>query len=159
LDSTGRILIDLKYPGSSESRTFATGTTLETVHVAGKHPDVMEVLNICVIIGRMDGRKILINFSGISYRLVVFEPMWWMVTKTWREFTLEKAKNRTGGAKFPVDRWTVGRQTLEAEVKKRFQTVRANIDRSKIFIVHTSVTQKYQKFGGGGIVEILFLWD
>jgi hypothetical protein len=45
--------------------------------------------------------------------------------------TLEKAKERAGGTKLPVDRWTVGRRTLEEEIKKRIQTVRVNIDRSK----------------------------
>jgi hypothetical protein len=29
---------------------------LETFHEAGKDPDVLEVLNICVITGKMDGR-------------------------------------------------------------------------------------------------------
>jgi hypothetical protein len=52
MDSAGRILIGLKCPGSSGSGTFATGTTLEIFHEAGKHPDVMDVLNICVITGR-----------------------------------------------------------------------------------------------------------
>jgi hypothetical protein len=48
LDSAGRILIGLKCPASSGSGVFATGTTLETFHEAEKHPDVMEVLNICL---------------------------------------------------------------------------------------------------------------
>jgi hypothetical protein len=30
--------------------------TLETFHEAGKDPDVLKVLNICVITGKMDGR-------------------------------------------------------------------------------------------------------
>jgi hypothetical protein len=68
MDSAGRILIGLKCPGSSGSGTFATGTTLKIFHEAGKHPDVLEVLNICVITGRMDGRKILINLRGTPSR-------------------------------------------------------------------------------------------
>jgi hypothetical protein len=40
---------------------------------AGKYPDVMEVFNICVITGRMNGRKFLINFYGTSSRPIAFE--------------------------------------------------------------------------------------
>jgi hypothetical protein len=72
LDSAGRILIGLKCPGSCGSGTFATGTTLEIFYEAGKHPDGMEVLNICVITGRMDVRKLLINLNGTSSRPIAF---------------------------------------------------------------------------------------
>jgi hypothetical protein len=65
LDSARRILIGLKCPASSGSGNFATGTTLETFHEAEKHPDVMEILNLCVKTGRMDERKIVIK--GINY--------------------------------------------------------------------------------------------
>jgi hypothetical protein len=61
--------------GSSGSGTIATGTTLEIFHESGKHPDVMEVLNICVITGRMVERNFLINFSGTSFRQIAFEPI------------------------------------------------------------------------------------
>jgi hypothetical protein len=61
-----------------------------------------------------------------------------MAIKTSRGFTLKKAKERAGGTKLPVDRWTIGRRTLKEEVKKRIQTVRANIYRSKILIEHTN---------------------
>jgi hypothetical protein len=74
-DSAGRILIGLKCPSLSGSGTFATGTTIETFHQARKYPDVMEVLNICVSRGRMNGSKILINFSCTSSRPIVFEPI------------------------------------------------------------------------------------
>jgi hypothetical protein len=60
LDSAGRILIGYwsKVLRLKWIRDSATGTTLEIFHEAGKHPDVMELLNICVITGRMDdGRK------------------------------------------------------------------------------------------------------
>jgi hypothetical protein len=61
LDSAGRILLGLKCPSSSGSGTFATGTTLETFHETGKHPNVMEVLNKCVITGRMNRRNFFIT--------------------------------------------------------------------------------------------------
>jgi hypothetical protein len=64
LDRTERILIGLKCPGSNGSGTFATGITLEIFHEAIKHTDVMELLNICVITGGIDGRKIFINVIG-----------------------------------------------------------------------------------------------
>jgi hypothetical protein len=61
-----------KVPKLKWIRIFATGTTLEIFHEAGKHPDVMEILNICVIIGRMDGRNFLINLSGTPSRPVYY---------------------------------------------------------------------------------------
>jgi hypothetical protein len=75
LGSAGRIIVGLKCPGSSGSGTFATGTTSEIFHEAGKHSYVMEVLNICVITERMNERKFLINFSGTSSRPIAFEPI------------------------------------------------------------------------------------
>jgi hypothetical protein len=64
---------------------------------AGKHPDVIEeVLKICVITGRMDGRKILINFSGTPSRPIASEHV--------THITLEKAKERAARTKLPVDR-------------------------------------------------------
>jgi hypothetical protein len=63
---------------------------------AGKHPVVIEVLKICVITGRMDGRKILINFSGTPSRPIASEHV--------THITLEKAKERAARTKLPVDR-------------------------------------------------------
>jgi hypothetical protein len=57
LNSAERILIGLKCSGSSGSGTFATETTLEIFHEAGKHPDVMEVLNIYVGNNKENERK------------------------------------------------------------------------------------------------------
>jgi hypothetical protein len=56
LDSAGRS------PGSSGSGTFPTETTLEIFHEAGKHPDVMEVLNI-MHNNRENGRKNIFSKS------------------------------------------------------------------------------------------------
>jgi hypothetical protein len=76
-----KILIGLKCSGLCGSGSFATGTTLEIFHEAGKHPAVMEVLNIwesieyMEITGRMERRKNLINFSGTSCRPITFEPI------------------------------------------------------------------------------------